>query len=116
MEEKEISTHPLKDQRQNPSNTPSPAVGRNTKKEKATQKLLRYTELHTLGKNMRVTPYPCCVLPQIAAFVLDSVGVPKLLKELHLFNDVLPFLHANTVRLRGKNNCVVHSKGVGFSG
>lgn len=41
---------------------------------------------------MLIYPYPRCVLPQVAAFVLDSVGVPKLLKELHLFNDVLPFL------------------------
>lgn len=39
--------------------------------------------------------YPCRVLLQVAAQVLDGVGVAKLLQELHLFDDVLPFLHSN---------------------
>lgn len=102
MAKKEISTHPLKDQRQNPSNTPSPA---RKKKDKERESRLKPNTLHrvthTGGKktkqNMPMYPYPCCVLPQVAAFVLNSIGVPKLLKELHLFNDVLPFLHTNTV-------------------
>lgn len=36
--------------------------------------------------------YPCCVLTEVAAFVLDAVGVPDPLQKLHLFYDVLPFL------------------------
>lgn len=36
--------------------------------------------------------YPCCVFPQIAAFVLYAVGVLYSLKELDLFDDILPFL------------------------
>lgn len=39
--------------------------------------------------------YPCRVLLQVAASVLDGVGMTKLLQELHLFDDVLPFLHTN---------------------
>lgn len=36
--------------------------------------------------------YPCCVLSEVAAFVLYTVGVPDPLQELHLFYYVLPFL------------------------
>lgn len=36
--------------------------------------------------------HPCRVLAQVAASVLHRVGVPQLLKELHLFDDILPFL------------------------
>lgn len=54
-----------------------------------------HTYLHT---------YPCCVLPQVAAFVLNSVGVSELLKEFHLFNDVLPFLQGDGhSRIEGEN-------------
>lgn len=43
--------------------------------------------------------YPGCVLLQVTSPILDGVRVAKLLQELHLFNDVLPFLHVNTKAL-----------------
>lgn len=43
--------------------------------------------------------YPCCVLTEVAAFVLYTVGVPDPLQELHLFDYVLPFLSkTNTIQ------------------
>lgn len=36
--------------------------------------------------------HPCCVLSQVAASILHGVGVPQLLKELYLFDNILPFL------------------------
>lgn len=42
---------------------------------------------------MQRDTYPRCVLLQVTSPVLDGVWVAKLLQELHLFDDVLPFLH-----------------------
>lgn len=39
--------------------------------------------------------HPCCVLSQVAATVLYSVGVAQLLEELYFLDDVLPFLKRN---------------------
>lgn len=39
--------------------------------------------------------HPCCVLSQIAATVLNSVGVAQLLEELDFLDDILPFLENN---------------------
>lgn len=45
----------------------------------------------------RAGTYPCCMLTEVAAFVLYAVGVPDPLQKLHLFYDVLPFLSKTNV-------------------
>ena len=36
--------------------------------------------------------HPCCVLTEVASFVLYTIGVPDPLEKLHLLYYVLPFL------------------------
>jgi len=54
------------------------------------------THTHTLTHT-----HPCCVLSQVAAMVLHSVGVAQFLEELHFLDDVLPFLEHQQSHRRG---------------
>lgn len=45
-----------------------------------------------IGATLHSHTHPCCVLSQIAATVLNSVGVAQLLEELDFLDDILPFL------------------------
>ena len=47
-------------------------------------------------------PHPGSVVLQVAAFVLNGVGVTQLFQKLDLFNDVLPLLQRATERERGR--------------
>lgn len=59
----------------------------------STQSCCRYVEHNLFTQTQTHThTHPCCVLSQVAATVLNSVGVAQLLEELHFLDDILPFL------------------------
>lgn len=107
-------THLPADQRPSPGSTPSPA-GNNTQQcintqphavNRATFWGERATERAAAAA---AAAYPCCVLTEVTAFVLYTVGVADPLQKLHLLDNVLPFLPGKETGRKNKTRRCIDS-------